>query len=570
MVAFVRLNKKLSNKHKQRVALLVQQAMRAYLADQYANAEKNCHAILKLDSSNPDACNLLGKIAEKHGDSDKANECYLLGVKQHPKHLGLLASLALLSGKSGNPESAALYWQKLAELQPKNPDVWQAFSAQLSTLEQWEMAETAGSHAIKLAPKRDVLHLNMGRILHKQLRHDEAICSLNQAIKLAPDNEDAYYELAMVTLENGALDEAFETFNTLITLNTGHAYALFRLLRFKKATHYDKAMQLSEELIQSPSSEPWEKSLLSFGLGKAWEDLKDYDKSFYFYAEGNRNTRQTIEFDVKKIRRQTDETKKLFTAQLLAGLCADRTGGDELVFIVGMPRSGSTLISSILSAHPRAISTGESDILSNIVGELTNSDCDHIGLHNLSQISGEQLEIAAEKYRSTILSAFGKSDKYIDKALLNLWLCGFIHLLFPNAKILHCSRHPLDNCFSIFANPLEGSGFTFAYSMEEIGAYYRSYLDIMAHWRKVLPDGTLYDISNERLIMAPEEESRRIVEFCGLDWHESCLNFHTSKQIVQTSSLAQVRQPINNTSVERWKRFEKHLQPLIDALGDAV
>jgi len=200
-------------------------------------------------------------------------------------------------------------------------------------------------------------------------------------------------------------------------------------------------------------------------LGKAWEDLQKHDNSFYYYAEGNRIARDTIDFEIADVQRKLEITKQLFSARFFSTQRVNRSGSEELIFIVGLPRCGSTLVSSILAAHPQAINTGETDLLYHIVGALSDGNKGHIDPQKFSQISHEQIETAAKEYLNTTLATFGESEKYIDKALLNFWLCGFIHLLFPNAKILHSYRNPLDNCFSIFANALECSDFTFAYHL---------------------------------------------------------------------------------------------------------
>ena len=566
----MKLKKKLTNKAKNQIASLLNEAMRAYLINQLNVAEQRCQKILLIQANNPDACNLLGKIAEKRGGLEAAKIIYEQSQQCHPNHRGLLASLGLLHSKLESHQQAIQQWQRLVKLNPNNADAWQALSSQWYLLRQWDKAEESARKAIKLGPSRGELHTNLGRILRMQRRLDEACINLNKAIELAPDNIDARYELAMSTMESGEMDEAFEMFRNLLKIDPRHTPSLFMMMRFKKMTSHNEVMEQAATLFNDPSEPINNRALLAFGLGKAWEDLKEYDKSFTYYAEGNRIRRESIGFDISDEWRNLKETKNLFNEKIFSRHQIQTSNAEGLFFIVGMPRTGSTLLDKILAVHPNVVDIGETDDLREVVGSLTNGDRTNINQQNLLQATDAQLASAAESYLDRIHRFFGESENYIDKTLPNMWLVGFIHLLFPNAKILHCSRNPLDNCFSIFSTDFEGSFFRFAYNLQELGEYYRVYRDMMEHWHNVLPSEAYYEVSYESLVASPEEESRRLIKFCGLDWDDACLNFHESKQAVQTSSLAQVRQPIYKSSIERWKRYEKHLQPLIDALGDTV
>lgn len=248
----------------------------------------------------------------------------------------------------------------------------------------------------------------------------------------------------------------------------------------------------------------------------------------------------------------------------------NEANGEEFIFIVGMPRCGSTLLAQILASLPNVVDSGETDLLRETTGRLTSGDIHQLDLQILTNTSDDRIIEAANQYRNAMNRLFGESERYVDKALPNIWLIGVIRMLFPKAKIIHCMRDPLDTCFSIFSNLFQGAAFNYAYDLQEIGEYYRIYLDMAEHWRKVLPAEIYHEVSYESLVAEQEQQSRRMLEFCNLEWNDACLKFYESKQTVQTSSLAQVRQPIYKNSIERWKRYEKHLQPLIDALGDAL
>lgn len=566
----MKLKKKLSNKARQQIALLTQKAMRAYLNSSLSHAEQHCREILARDAANADACNLLGKIAERQGEPDKARDIYLHSHRHHQNHPPLLASLALLHGRLGEHELAIQYWQSFVKINSASPEGWQALSGEYGILEQWEMAESAAIKSLKLAPDRAALHSNLGNILLKLRRHSEAIPYLRKSAELLPDDAEACFHLARALLDSGAMDEAFELFQQTLRLNPDYIDALLMLLRFRKATSYDDIIKHAESILDNPAATPNQRAVLSFGLGKAWEDLNDFDKSFFHYAEGNRIRRKLTDFSIEDEQRKAELTKTLFTAELFA---EDRTigcNGDEFLFIVGLPRCGSTLLAKILSAHTRVIDAGETDTLYDTIALLTSGDCDKIDLQSIVNLDQSQLDNAAAQYRTMMQRFYGNSEIYVDKTLPNFWLVGFIRLMFPGAKIVHCTRNPMDHCFSIFSNDFEGSLLKYTNNIEDIARYYQLYLDLAEHWRTTLPAEKYHEISYESLIAAPEEISRSLLAFCNLEWDDACLNYHTSKSTVHTSSLAQVRQPIYKSSIERWKRYEKHLQPLIEALGDAA
>jgi len=566
----VKLKKNINNKARQQIHLLSQNAMRAYLSNQISVTDQCCRKILALDACNPDACNLLGKLAEKRGAFDKAKESYMVGYQRHRNHSALIASLGLLHGKLGEHESAAGYWQKFVKLNPRNPDGWQALAGEFSALQQWEKADHSTLQALKLAPERAALYANLGEISLKLRRHQDAINYLRKYTELCPNDAEGMYHLAKAVLDSGDLDEAFELFQQTLTLNPEHIDALLMLLRFRKATSYDDVIKRAESILGNPIATPNQRAVLSFGLGKAWEDLNDFDRSFCHYAEGNRIRQEMTDFDIEFEQTNADLTKKTFTAELLSECHTNSSNGNEFLFIVGLPRCGSTLLAKILSAHTRVTDTGETDTLYDTIGVLTSGNCDHIQLQSISGLSQTQLDSAADQYRTMMQRFYGSSEIYVDKTLPNFWLIGFIRLMFPGAKIVHCTRNPIDHCFSIFANDFEGSLLKYTNKLEDIAHYYQIYLDLAEHWRTTLPAENYHEISYESLIAAPEEVSHSLLAFCNLEWDDACLNYHSSNSTVHTSSLAQVRQPIYNSSIERWKRYEKHLQPLIDALGDTA
>ncbi|WP_176962711.1 sulfotransferase family protein [Mariprofundus sp. NF] len=563
--------RKPSNNALRKIESLATTSMRAYVANDLIRAEQLCRDILKLHKNNPDAYNILGKISEKQGDTQKAKELYQHGFKSSRKHPGLIASLALLHGNLEEYSDAIEYWKQFTKLQPRNPDGWQALSAAYNKLENWPDAESSCNMAIQLAPSRGDLIGGYGQILYKLNRHEEAFNYFRKATSIQPHDVDVWYNFGTALMETGRFNDATDAFNHAIEVDPHHADSIIKLIRINKPSTYNDLMKQAEEIIALPETDDEVRAPLLFPLGKAWEDLKEYDKSFACYFAANQIRKKTADYNIEDDRQRAEKLKELFTQEFFDNKLADcPANGDDLIFIVGMPRSGSTLLAQILAAHPKVVDMGENDAMKQVTGLLTSGSYDQHIMENLSKVSREQLIDAVSRYRQGMISRFSKAEKYIDKTLPSFWLVATIRLLFPNAKIIHSSRDPLDNCLSIFSSGFAGTEFGFSYCLKDIGEHYRIYLDLMKHWRSVLPDKNFYEISNESLIAEPEKEAKSLVEFCDLEWSEDCMNFHKKKSIVKTMSLTQVREPINNRSQGRWKPFEKHLQPLIDALGDAV
>jgi len=568
--AEVKKKPKLSNNKKRKIERLANDAKLAFNNGDLVLAEACCQKILQIDADNGDAYLVMGSIVERMGDLQRAKSLFEYGLQKKTGHRMLLAKCGEINCKLQQFVNAEQFWNHYTTLYPGDVAGWHSLSGTMIALQRWESAIPAAKEAVRLAPKRAELHKNLGVALYMGNHEDEAEEAYGNAVMLAPQCVDSRCDLAKILMERGEMDEAREHFHKLIELDPKHAIAYHSLMRFWQVKEYDDLIKGAEALCESAELSSEARIMLSFGLGKAWEDLKDYDKSFGYYELGNKLYREGISYDVEDDRRDVEEIKQLFTREMLDERCSGRNDGAGLIFIVGMPRSGSTLLDRIISAHPKVIDTGEHDFFRKAAGVLSSDNSGRMNLIKLIEQSDEAITAAAKSHIENIRRNFGAAEYYTDKALPNIWLIGAIRLILPGAKIIHCSRNPLDNCLSIFAHNFEGTLFKYGYDLRELGAYYRVYLDMINHWQKVLPSDAYYNISYEALVADPEEQTRRIIAFSGLEWDDNCLSFYKQNSRVRSASLAQVRQPINKASVERWKRFEQQLQPLVDALGEAV
>jgi len=304
---------------------------------------------------------------------------------------------------------------------------------------------------------------------------------------------------------------------------------------------------------------------LGFGLAKAHEDLGHYEKSFAYLLEANTLKRRSFKFDMEDAERRFRHLTELFEPSLYARLQGSGSPDQTPIFIVGMPRSGTTLVEQILSSHPQVQGAGELPWLKEIIENAFGAIDDDAFYDRVREADIETFSRIGAGYAGRLRERSDGAAFVTDKMPFNFQFVGMINLVLPKAKIVHCRRDPLDTCLSIFKNYFS-EGNHFAYDMGELGRFYNLYRGVMAHWETVLP-GRVFDIGYEDLVSDQETGSRALLEYCGLEWDDACLAFHKTDRTVVTNSSAQVRKPIYRDSVRSWKRYEDQLAPLIEALG---
>ena len=312
----------------------------------------------------------------------------------------------------------------------------------------------------------------------------------------------------------------------------------------------------------------YERIDLQFALGKAYEDLKQHERSFRHLLAGNKLKRAQIHYDEAEAMGYTQRIRAIFDA----ALCRAKAGGGEPaptpVFIVGMPRSGTTLIEQIIASHPKAVGAGELFDFDNIVQSLTGLNGGALSFPEVvATMSGEQLRQVGARYLAAVRALAPTAERVADKMPWKLHFPGLIHLALPNARIIHARRDPVDTCLSCFSILFEGAGNPFTYDLGELSRFYRAYDFLMAHWRAVLPPGLMLEVRYEEVVGELEKQARSIIAHCGLEWDDSCLAFHATRRPVRTSSVAQVRKPIYHSSVGRWRPYRDQLRPLFEELG---
>jgi Tfp pilus assembly protein PilF len=462
-------------------------------------------------------------------------------------------------------DAAAQLLRRALEIDPANGRALAYLALVLLDRDRAEEAETAGRSALALRPEDpDVLNA-MGRVLARQDRPEEALALFRRALALVPDFADAHNNMGIVLVELGELAAARDALRKAVTLDPRHAGAYMNLAEALRFEPGDPHLAAMESLARDAKSLTETQQMhLHFALGKALSDVGDAARSIRHMLEGNRLKRSHVAYDEASVLGAFDRIRRTFTPSLLAEKAGHGDPSPLPIFILGMPRSGTTLVEQILASHPLVHGAGELEDFARIVESLRHS----IGAfpESAAALGARESRAIAERYLEGLRARAGASERVTDKMPSNFYFVGLIHLALPGASIVHVRRDPVDTCLSCFSK-LFASPQDHTYDLAELGRYYRKYAELMAHWRAVLPPGRMLEVRYEELVADFEPEARRIVAHCGLDWDEACRQFHRTARPVRTASASQVRQPIYGSAVGRGSVRREFLAPLMRELG---
>jgi len=472
--------------------------------------------------------------------------------------------------------------------------------------EDYAQAERLLQECLKLAPGYSQARFDLARILHSQQKAAPILPLLERLLALEPQslryrtlqaaaynllgqNERStqilsgllaefpgnelvwlYYGHALRTA--GHLDQAIVAYRKSTDLQPGFGEAWFSLanlktLRFSAGDVAAMQAQLAREDLKDNDRLQFE-----FALGKALEDAGEFAASFAHYARGNALRRAAVVYDPDSVTRLVQRTQTLYTQEFFSARAGFGSQAPDPIFIVGLPRSGSTLIEQILASHSQVEGTRELPDVPGFaleLGALERAGVPPAYPQSVARLTQTQVTSLGERYLAqTRPHRLLGRPRFIDKMPINFFHIGLIHLMLPNARIIDARRSPLACCFSNFKQHFQ-TGLWFSYSLEDIGHYYRDYARLMAHFDAVLP-GRIHRVGYEDLVADLEGEVRRLLEYCGLPFEEQCLRFHETRRVVQTASSEQVRRPLYAEGIDQWRNFEPWLGPLKDALGDVA
>lgn len=540
---------------------------------QAGEAAKAAAAFERAANLEPGAIEALLALASAHrkiNQFPQAERAARAALALDPGHVLALYELGLALHEQGAIAQAAEVLQKACLRRPAWAEGQYALGVALFQMAKLEEAVAAFRAALAADRRYPAAEVNLGIALQRLGRFHEAEAAFAEAVALSPNWAEAHYNLGVVRQDLGQMAAAAACFRRAIVLEPDHAEAHFSLSRLtlpgdRSPLAEDDFARLRRQLEGDEGQRPKARSALLFAMAKLLEDRGDADCAFLLLEEANRLGRELSRLKTAPAASELAEIAQAFDRPLLARLAGSGVPSRRPIFIVGMPRSGTTLVEQIISAHPEVVGAGELRNLGQIVENSRGVD-GAVFPFWAHMLTAQDCTTIGRAYLDSLPPAAGAA--YItDKANFNFALLGLIHLCLPGATIIHCQRDPRDVGFSCFAARFnDAMGFTG--DLKEMGQYWRAYDSLMDHWRAVLPAGRFLDLSYEALVEDLETGARQLVAHCGLGWDDACLRFYDSGRPVLTASNAQVRRPIYSSSVGRWRRFEAHLSPLLDALGE--
>ncbi len=536
----------------------------------FAEAETEYRRALAINPSYAEAYNNLGSVLRDLERPAEAETAYKRALTLKPNYLEAINNLILAYKDLKQFDEGLAVAQQALKLSPQNADALAYMGAILVEQERLDAAFDALRKSLAIAPnKAETLNM-LGRAYFEADEPVKAIETYQRAIALKPDFADPYNNMGNALKELGRFDEALRAFETCLALSPESIGTYVNLVDAHKfRSNNDRHLKAIEAQLANADSLSDERRMqMSFAAGKVYDDLKRYDEAFPLFLRGNALKRKSIAYDEPTILGYFDRLKSVITAELIREKSGGGVASQTPIFVLGMPRSGTTLVEQILASHSRVTGAGELKDLSNTVNSVRKKDGTNVPFPELVPVT-TPAEIAriGEAYLQKLMRRAPGAERITDKMPSNFYFLGLIHLALPGAKVIHTNRNAVDTCVSCFSKLFAGEQ-SQTYDLGELGRYYRAYHGLMAHWREVLPAGAFLDVQYEEVVADTEAQARRILDYCGLEWDARVLDFHRNDRPVKTASSSQVRQPIYSSSVARWRNYEKFLGPLLQELGD--
>jgi tetratricopeptide (TPR) repeat protein len=534
------------------------------------DAARSFARVIRLQPDSPGALLNLGVTLRELGRIEEAVRAYEQALALRPDDADAHYNLGVAFQALGRGPDAVLAYRRAVALRPADLDAWTNLGAALCALGRTPDAVEARRQVVDLRPDDRQAHLDFADSLRESGSAAEAAAAYARAAALAPGETDGWVRLAVALQEAGRGEEALAAAERALEINGRCAAAWAIRGGLKTFTVGDPDIRSLATLLASADQDamPQEDRLdLEFTLGKAFMDIGEADAAMDRLDAGNRLKRAGLTYDVRDDEAEFAEIAAALSAARMRQLAGNGAPSDRPVFIVGMPRSGTTLVEQVLASHCQVYGAGELPVLqATLIERLGPTLTPRARAARLAALTSDDLEAMATTYVAATTALAPGAPRVTDKMPSNFRLAGLIALMLPGARIVHCRRDPLDTCLSCYATRF-ADGQPFTYDLRELGLYYRAYERLMAHWRAVLAPERFIEVSYEDVVADLEGQARRLVAFCGLPWDESCLTFHRSTRQVRTASVNQVRQPLHGASVGRWKAYGARLGPLLEALG---
>jgi tetratricopeptide (TPR) repeat protein len=537
--------------HPRPVTAELERARRLREAGDVETAASVLQQAVLLSPDNAAAHNDLGLLHLRSRRPAEAIRCFARAVALDPKMAIAHYNFGTALEQQGDNDAAIGAYRRAVSIAPKLADAHERLGNLLLAYGIRAEALDCFRRVAQLVPNATLGRLNRAKVLHDEGRLAEAESCLRRTVALDRASSEAHRCLGNILRELGRFDEAIACFDRAIALNPDEVAAHHDLVQSKRVTEADRPIIMRMlSLLSGSGVTDKDRVTLHFALGKGCDDLADYEQAIRYFDEGNGLARRGVRFDRAQFAVGINRLIGSFTAEFFREHRALGTECETPVLILGMMRSGTTLVEQILSSHPKVAGGNELSFW----GERAEAYARSGGEGQTPAYLGK----LADDYVALLREIGPQAARVTDKMPGNFLWIGLIHLVFPRAYIIHCRRHPVDTCLSIYTTNFNWRK-DFAYDRGDLVFYYQQYARLMAHWRRVLPPDRFLEVDYEELIANPEEVSRRLVAFIGLDWDDACLRPESNRRPVKTASMWQARQPVYRTSVERWRRYEPWL-----------
>ena len=511
---------------------MMAQAAEHHAAGRLEEAERLCRQVLQREPRNVDALCMLGLIAAAAGDLDEAENLLRQALAEAPDHIAALFELGRVLKELERPDDAIDVYKTLIELQPDNPRAHYRLAGVLAPAALTEQSAAAYRRCLELDPRHPGAWLGLGHMLKTLGQQSEGIAAYRRCLAIEPEFGEAWFSMANL-----------------------------KTYRFDDAEIAEMRQRLESDTVNETS-----RVNFLFALARAYEDRRDYATAWQYYEQGNARQRLLVSYDPVLTETVNDDLIAFFAADFFRSHAGVGNPDPSPIFILGMPRSGSTLVEQIIASHSRVEGTSELPYIGRLTKSLNRNRADGMRYPEvLNELEPRHFSRLGQNYLAMArMHRVEGTPHFIDKMPNNFPLVGFIHAILPNAKIIDARRHPLDACTGNLRQ-LYARGQAFSYDQTDIGEYYLQYQRMMDHWDQVLP-GKVLHVQYEDVVADLPRQVERILKHLGLPWEDACLDYHATQRAVRTASSEQVRQPIYTSGIGYWRHYEAQLEELREVL----
>ena len=503
------------------------------------------------------------------GDRQAAETLFRKVLSADASHIAALCGLAALALGVGNTEDSERLLRHALKQSVHSPLARRGLAHTLLAAGRLQEAELATRELLQFEPENPQNWVALGTLCTRLLRQSEALAAYEQAARLNPAQIALRLSIGHVNKTLGRRAASEQAYKDCLRMDRAYAEAWWSLADLKTYVFSDTELDAMRELLAGSPPGDEQRALLCFALGRALEQRQRYHEAFTHYAAGNVLRRRSSSFAIGAFEAKSERVAACFSRGFFAARAGAGCPEPAPIFIVGLPRSGSTLVEQILASHSLVEGTMELPNILTQVREFDGADARGDAYpESVRDASAQTLARLGSRYLEETRPIRSGRPRFIDKMPNNFSHIGLIHLILPNATIIDVRRHPLDACFSTYKQHF-AEGQSFSYDLDDLGRYYRCYLALMDHWDRVLP-GKVMHLQYEALVRDPDTLIQRLLSHCGLPFEAACLRFHETQRPVRTASAEQVRQPLYNTGVGYWRNFEADLEPLKRGLGDCL